>query len=62
MFEISDILADISAIYRISVLIDKIFAIENRLEEKSEKVGKYRRNIGDISVTDRNISQLDGTE
>ena len=61
MFEISDISADISAIYRISALIDSIFSIENRSEEKSKKVGKYRLNIVDISVTDRNIGQLVGT-
>ena len=40
------------SIYRISALIEAIFAIENRSEEKSEKVEKYRRNIVDISVTD----------
>ena len=42
-------------IYRISAFIESIFAIENRLEEKSKKIEKCRRNITEISVTDRNI-------
>ena len=48
--EISDISADISAIYRISAFIKAIFPTENRLEEKSEKIGKCQRNIAEISV------------
>ena len=35
VFEIFDISVDISAIYRILVPIETIFAIENRLVEKS---------------------------
>ena len=46
--EISDISADISAIYRISGLIETIFDTENRLQEKSE-------NIGDISPKCRRL-------
>ena len=53
--EISDISADISAIYRISGLIETIFDTENHLQEKSRKIGKYRRYFGEISGSDRNI-------
>ena len=42
--------------------IETIFAIENHLMEKSEKIGKYRRNIADISAKDRNIGRFFGTE
>ena len=59
--EISDISADISAIYRIPEYNEAIFAIENRLDEKSKKnremsaifrqyigIGpKFRRNFGE---------------
>ena len=38
--EISDISADILLIYRISVPIEIIFAIENGLMEKSENIGE----------------------
>ena len=50
-------ISDISAIYQISAFIEAIFATENRLEEKSEKIRKYQRNIVEISVTDRNIGR-----
>ena len=62
VFEISDISADISAIYRISEPNDTIFAIENRSMEKSKKIGKNRRNIADISASDRYFSQYFGIE
>ena len=55
-------IGDISTIYGISTLIKAIFSIENLSEEKTEKVRKYRLNIAYISVTDRNIGQLVGTE
>ena len=54
-FEISDISADISAIYRISGLIETIFDTENRLQEKSRNIGEYRRYFDEISDFDRNI-------
>ena len=47
--EISDISADISAIYRILAYSEAIFATENRLEEKSKKIEKCRRYFADIS-------------
>ena len=53
--EISNISADISAIYRISGFIETIFDTENRLQEKSRKIGKCRRYFGEISESDRNI-------
>ena len=56
--EISDISADISAIYRISAYSEAIFATENCLEEKSKKIGKYRRYFTDISVSDRNFGEI----
>ena len=56
--EISDISADISAIYRISAYSEAIFATENRLEEKSKKIGKYRRYFVDISVSERNFGEI----
>ena len=55
--EISDISADISAIYWISGLIETIFDTENRLQEKSRKIGEYRRYFGEISDFDRNIGR-----
>ena len=55
--EISDISADILAIYRISGLIETIFDTENRLQEKSRKIGEYRRYFGEISDFDRNIGR-----
>ena len=51
-FEISDISADISAIYQISGLIETIFDTENRLQEKSRNIGEYRRYLGEISDFD----------
>ena len=56
--EISDISADISAIYRISAYSEAIFATENCLEEKSKKIEKYRRYFADISVSDRNFGEI----
>ena len=53
----ADILADISAIYRISAYSEAIFATENCLEEKSKKIGKCRRYFADISVSDRNFGE-----
>ena len=44
--EIFDISADISAIYRISAYSEAIFVTENRLLEKSKKIGKCRRYFG----------------
>ena len=56
--EISDISADISAIYRISGLIETIFDTENRLQEKSRKIGEYRRYFGDISAKYRILTEI----
>ena len=53
VFEISDISADTSAIYRISEPTDMNFAIENRSVEKSKKIGEISpiyRSLVDISV------------
>ena len=49
--------SDISAIYRISGLSETIFDTENRLQEKSRKIGKYRPYFGEISDSDRNIGR-----
>ena len=50
-------------IYRISGLIEMIFDTENRLQEKSRKIGEYRRYFGEISDSDRNIGRnIDGWE
>ena len=57
-FPIYRISADISAIYRISAYSEAIFATENRLEEKSKKIGKCRRYFADISVSDRNFGEI----
>ena len=56
--EISDISADISAIYWISAYSEAIFATKNRLEEKSKKIRKCRRYFADISVSDRNFGEI----
>ena len=56
--EISDISADISAIYRISAYSEPMFSIENYLEEKSKKIEKCRRYFTNISVSDRNFGQI----
>ena len=45
-------------IYRISAYSEAIFAIENRLEEKSKKIGKCRRYFADISVSDLNFGEI----
>ena len=50
--KISDISAEISSIYRISVPIDMISVSNNRLEEKSPKNRENRLYIADISVSD----------
>ena len=55
--EISNISADISAIYRMSGGNEAIFAEESRLQEKSWKIGKYRRYFGEISVPERHIGR-----
>ena len=47
----SDILADISAIYRISGVNETIFDTESRLQEKSRK-------IDDISAKYRNLTEI----
>ena len=44
-------------IYRISAFIEAIFATENRLEEKSKKIGKCQRYFAEISVINRNIGR-----
>ena len=44
-------------IYRISGVNETIFDTENRLKEKSRKIGKYRRYFGEISESDRNIGR-----
>ena len=51
----SDISADISAIYRILGVNETIFDTESCLQEKSRKIGKYRRYFGEISASNRNI-------
>ena len=51
-------ISDISAIYRISAYSEAIFATENRLEEKSKKIGKCRRYFADISVSDQNFGEI----
>ena len=53
----SDISVDISAIYRISGVNETIFDTESHLQEKSRKIGKYRRYFGEISESDRNIGR-----
>ena len=44
--------------YRISAYNKAIFATENRLEEKSKKIGKCRRYFTDISVSDLNFAEI----
>ena len=53
----SDISADISAIYRISGVNETIFDTESRLLEKSRKIGKYRRYFDEISESGRHIGR-----
>ena len=48
---------DISTIYRVSMSIDTIYNIDNRLIEISAN-WKYRRYIGDISVWGRFITYI----
>ena len=49
----SEISAEISAIFRVSEANEAIFEILSRLLEKSPKIGKYRRYIGEISESGR---------
>ena len=51
--KMSEISADISAIFRVSGANEAIFETLSRLLEKSQKIGKYRRNIGEISESGR---------
>ena len=60
--EISNISAEISPIYRISVPIDTISAFDNRLKEKPPKNREKQRYIVDISVLDRYFSRYFSTE
>ena len=44
-------------------MIETIFDTENRLQEKSRKIGEYRRYFCEISDSDRNIGRnIDGWE
>ena len=49
----SEISAEISAIFRVSEANEAIFETLSRLLEKSPKIGKYRRYIGEISESGR---------
>ena len=49
----SEISAEISAIFRVSEAIEAKFETLSRSLEKSPKIGKYRRYIGEISVFGR---------
>ena len=49
----SEISAEISAIFRVSEANEAIFETLSRLLEKSSKIGKYRRYIGEISESGR---------
>ena len=49
----SEISAEISAIFRVSVANEAKFETLSRLLEKSPKIGKYRRYIGEISESGR---------
>ena len=49
----SEISAEISAIFRVSAAIEAKFERLSRSLEKSPKIGKYRRYIGEISVFGR---------
>ena len=49
-FKISEISADISAIFRVSVNTDTIYPLDNRPTEISKFFGNYRRYFADISV------------
>ena len=49
-FKISEISADISAIFRVSVNTDTIYPLDNRPTEISKFFGSYRRYFADISV------------
>ena len=53
----SDISVDISAIYRISGVVETIFDAENRFQEKSSNIGKYRRYFAKMSESDRYIDR-----
>ena len=49
----SEISTEISAIFRVSEANEAIFETLSRLLEKSPKIGKYRRYIGEISESGR---------
>ena len=49
----SEISAEISAIFRVSEANEAKFETLSRLLEKSPKIGKYRRYIGEISESGR---------
>ena len=49
----SEISAEILAIFRVSEANEAIFETLSRLLEKSPKIGKYRRYIGEISESGR---------
>ena len=49
----SEISAEISAIFRVSEANEAIFETLSRLLEKSPKIGKYRRYIDEISESGR---------
>ena len=49
----SEISAEISAIFRVSEGVEAKFETLSRSLEKSPKIGKYRRYIGEISVSGR---------
>ena len=51
--KMSEISAEISAIFRVSEANEAIFETLSRLLEKSPKIGKYRRYIGEISESGR---------
>ena len=51
--KMSEISAEISAIFRVSEAIEAKFKTLSRSLEKSPKIGKYRRYIGEISVFGR---------
>ena len=49
----SEISADISAIFRVSGVNEAIFERLSRFLEKSQKIGKYRLYFGEISESGR---------
>ena len=57
----SEISAEISAIFRVSAANEAKFETLSRLLEKSPKIGKYRRYIGEISESGRYFGRNFGT-